>query len=70
TSPKPGDLVLWKKDVTKNGKKYCLAAHTGTFIGNGQFVHTSRDQKMVVVDSISQSPYKDGQPYYVRWSRK
>ncbi|HET8686174.1 MAG TPA: NlpC/P60 family protein [Methanosarcina sp.] len=70
TSPKPGDLILWKKDVTKNGKTYSLAAHTGICIGNGKFVHTSRDKKMVVVDSISQSPYKDGQPYYVRWSRK
>lgn len=69
-SPRSGDLILWKKDVTKNGKKYYLAAHVGIFIGNGQFVHTSSDKRKVVIDSISQSPYKDGQPYYVRWSRK
>lgn len=70
TSPKPGDLILWRKDVTENGKTYYLAAHTGIFIGNGKFVHTSSDRKMVVIDSISQSPYKEGQPYYVRWSQK
>ena len=69
-SPRPGDLVLWKKDVTKNGKKYYLAAHAGVCIGNGQFVHTSSDKRKVAIDRISQNPYKDGQPYYVRWSRK
>jgi cell wall-associated NlpC family hydrolase len=69
-SPRPGDLVLWKQDVTKNGRKYYLAAHAGIWIGNGQFVHTSSDKGKVTIDRISQSPYKNGQPYYVRWSRK
>jgi cell wall-associated NlpC family hydrolase len=69
-SPRPGDLVLWKKDVTKNGKKYYLAAHVGIYIGGGQFVHTSSDKGKVVIDSLSKSPYKDGQPYYVQWMRK
>jgi cell wall-associated NlpC family hydrolase len=69
-SPRPGDLVLWKKDVTKNGRKYYLSAHVGIWIGNGQFVHTSSDKRKVTIDRLSQNPYKDGQPYYVRWSRK
>lgn len=69
-SLRPGDLILWEKDVTKNGRKYYLAAHAGIWIGNGQFVHTSSDKRKVTIDRLSQSPYKDGQPYYVRWSRK
>lgn len=70
TSTRPGDLVLWKKDVTKNSRKYYLAAHVGILIGNGRFVHTSSDKRKVTIDKLSQSPYKDGKPYYVRWSRK
>lgn len=70
SSPRPGDLVLWKKDVTKNERKYYLVSHVGIYIGSGQFVHTSSDKRKVVIDKISQSPYKNGQPYYVRWSRK
>jgi cell wall-associated NlpC family hydrolase len=68
--PRSGDLVLWKKDVTKNGRKYYLSAHAGIWIGNGQFVHTSSDKGKVTIDRLAKSPYKDGQPYYVRWSRK
>ena len=70
SSLRPGDLILWKKDITKNGRKYYLAAHVGIYIGSGQFVHTSSDKRKVVIDNISTSPYRDGQPYYVRWSRK
>jgi cell wall-associated NlpC family hydrolase len=70
SSLRPGDLILWKKDITKNGRKYYLAAHVGIYIGSGQFVHTSSDKRKVVIDKISTSPYRDGQPYYVRWSRK
>lgn len=54
SSPRPGDLILWKKDVTKNGKKYSLCAHVGILIGNGQFVHTSSDKGKVTIDKISQ----------------
>jgi cell wall-associated NlpC family hydrolase len=70
SSPRPGNLVLWKKDITKNERKYYLASHVGIYIGSGQLVHTSSDKRKVVIDKISQSPYKNGQPYYVRWSRK
>jgi cell wall-associated NlpC family hydrolase len=69
-SPRTGDLILWKKDVIKNGKKYYLAAHVGILIGGGKFVHTSSDKGKVVIDSLSTSPYKDGQLYYVQWTKK
>lgn len=69
-SPRPGDLVLWKKDVPKSDRNYYLATHVGILIGNGTFVHTSFNKKKVVIDSISESPYKEGQPYYVRWMQQ
>ena len=37
-SPKPGDVIFWKKNATKNGKKYSLVNHVGIYIGNGQFI--------------------------------
>jgi cell wall-associated NlpC family hydrolase len=69
-SPRPGDLVLWKKDVHANNRNYGLVSHVGILIGKGKFVHTSFDKKKVVIDSISKSPYKEGQPYYVKWTKK
>ena len=67
TSPRPGDVIFWKKDVTKNGKKYWLAAHVGIYVGNGKFIHASDETRKVTTDSIS-GMYKDGMPYYARWS--
>lgn len=66
--PTPGDLILWKKDVTYKGKKYYLAAHVGILIGGGKFVHTSSDKMKVTINSISEGPYKSGGIYYVRWA--
>lgn len=66
-SPRPGDVIFWKKDVTKNGKKYWLAAHVGIYVGNGKFIHASDETRKVTTDSIS-GMYKDGMPYYARWS--
>jgi len=67
TSPKPGDVIFWKKNITKNGKKYWLADHVGIYIGSGKFIHTSDETRKVTTDSIS-GMYKDGGPYYKRWS--
>jgi cell wall-associated NlpC family hydrolase len=67
SSPRPGDIILWKKDVTKNGKKYWLAGHVGIYIGNGQFIHASDEIRKVTTNSVS-GMYKTGQPYYARWS--
>ncbi|MGB9928593.1 MAG: C40 family peptidase [Methanosarcina sp.] len=69
-SPRPGDLIFWKKDITYNGRKYYLTSHVGILIGGGKFVHTSSDKGKVVIDSISTAPYKSGQYYYVRWIKK
>jgi cell wall-associated NlpC family hydrolase len=67
SSPIPGDVVFWEKDVTKNDKKYWLSVHVGIYIGNGQFIHTSYDTKKVAIDNIN-GPYHDGMPYFARWS--
>jgi len=67
SSPTPGDVIFWEKDVTKNDKKYWLSVHVGIYIGNGQFIHTSFDTKKVAIDNIS-SLYQDGMPYFARWS--
>jgi cell wall-associated NlpC family hydrolase len=67
TSPRPGDVIFWKKNATKNGKTYSLANHVGIYIGNGKFVHESDETKKVATDSIS-GMYKNGMPYYARWS--
>jgi len=67
SSPIPGDVVFWEKDVTTNDKKYWLSVHVGIYIGNGQFIHTSYDTKKVAIDNIN-GPYHDGMPYFARWS--
>jgi cell wall-associated NlpC family hydrolase len=67
SSPAPGDLIFWEKDVTKNDRKYWLTSHVGIYIGNGQFIHTSYDTKKVTIDNIS-GPYQDGMPYFARLS--
>ena len=67
SSPTPGDVIFWEKDVTKNDNKYWLTSHAGIYIGNGQFIHTSYDTKKVTIDNIS-GPYQDGMPYFARWS--
>ncbi len=68
-SPKPGDVIFWKKVVTKNGKKYWLDSHVGIYIGSGKFIHASNEIRKVTTDSIN-GIYKDGMPYYARWSNK
>ncbi len=67
TSPRPGDVIFWKKNGNKNGKTYSLANHVGIYIGNGKFVHESDEVKKVATDSVS-GMYKDAGPYYARWS--
>jgi cell wall-associated NlpC family hydrolase len=67
SSPNPGDVIFWGKDVTKNDKKYWLSVHVGIYIGNGQFIHTSFDTKKVAIDNIT-GLYQDGAPYFARWS--
>lgn len=68
-SPRPGDVIFWKKAVTKNGKKYWLDGHVGIYIGNGQFIHASNEIGKVTTDSIA-GIYKEGMPYYAKWSHK
>lgn len=69
-SPKPGDMLFWKKNITQNGRNYNLVNHVGVYIGNGQFIHTGFGSKTkVCTDSIKSSPWKDGAPYYARWTR-
>ncbi len=67
TSPAPGDLVFWEKDIIKGKKTYWLTTHVGIYIGNGRFIDTSYDTKKVAIENIS-GVYKDGIPYYARWS--
>jgi cell wall-associated NlpC family hydrolase len=67
SSPTPGDVIFWEKDVTKNDKKYWLSVHVGIYIGNGQFIHTSYDTKKVAINNIT-GPYQDGAPYFARLS--
>ena len=66
TSPTPGDVIFWKKDITKNNRNYWLINHVGIYIGNGQFIDTSFDTKTVATESIS-GVYEEGIPYYARW---
>ena len=40
-SPRPGDVIFWKKAVTVNGKKYWLDDHVGIYIGNSKFIDSS-----------------------------
>jgi cell wall-associated NlpC family hydrolase len=67
--PKPGDVIFWKKNGTKNSKSYSLVNHVGIYIGNGQFIHASDETKNVTVASVS-GMYKDAGPYYAIWSHK
>ena len=67
TNPNPGDVIFWKKDVTNDGKTYWLAAHVGIYIGDGQFIDTSFDTRIVAVENVT-GVYKEGMPYYARWS--
>lgn len=67
TSPKPGDVIFWKKNVDKDGKKYWLAYHVGIYIGNDQFIHASDETQNVTIDNIT-GIYNDGMPYYARWN--
>jgi PGF-pre-PGF domain-containing protein len=66
-SPKPGDVIFWKKDITKNNRNYWLTSHVGIYIGNGQFIDTSFETKTVTTESIS-GVYQEGVPYYARWN--
>jgi cell wall-associated NlpC family hydrolase len=67
TSPTPGDVIFWQKDVPQNNKTYWLAAHVGIYIGNEQFIDTSFDTKNVTTENIT-GVYKEGMPYFARWS--
>lgn len=66
-SPRPGDVIFWKKAVTKNGKKYWLDGHVGIYIGGSKFIHASNEIRKVTTDNIS-GIYKDGMPYFAKWS--
>jgi YVTN family beta-propeller protein len=66
TSPKPGDVIFWEKDITQNNRTYWLRTHVGIYIGNEQFIHTSYDTWKVDTDNIT-GVYKEGVPYYARW---
>jgi cell wall-associated NlpC family hydrolase len=68
TSPAPGDVIFWQKDVAQNGKTYWLAAHVGIYIGNDQFIGTSFDTRNVNIENIT-GVYEEGMPYFARWSR-
>ena len=68
TSPAPGDVIFWQKDVTQNDKTYWLAAHVGIYIGNDQFIDTSFDTRNVNIENIT-GVYEEGMPYFARWSR-
>jgi len=52
SSPAPGDVIFWQKDVPQNGRIYWLATHVGIYIGNNQFIDTSFDAKNVAVENI------------------
>ncbi|MDD3873392.1 MAG: PKD domain-containing protein [Methanosarcina sp.] len=67
TSPTPGDVIFWERDVTKNNRNYWLVNHVGIYIGEEQFIDTSFDTKTVAIGSIS-GVYKEGMPYYARWN--
>ena len=68
-SPRPGDVIFWKKAVTVNGKKYWLDSHVGIYIGNGKFIDSSDVLRKVTTETIT-GAYKDGIPYYAIWSHK
>ncbi|AKB44404.1 MULTISPECIES: C40 family peptidase [Methanosarcina] len=68
SSPAPGDVIFWQKDVPQNGRIYWLATHVGIYIGNNQFIDTSFDTKNVTTENIT-GVYEEGMPYFARWSR-
>jgi cell wall-associated NlpC family hydrolase len=68
-SPRPGDIILWKKAVTINGVKYWFDGHVGIYIGNNQFIHASNEKRIVTIDNIA-GIYKEGTPYFAKWSHK
>jgi len=68
-SPRPGDIIFWKKAVTENGTKYWLDGHVGIYIGNNKFIDSSDILRKVATETIT-GAYKDGMPYYARWSHK
>jgi len=68
-SPRPGDVIFWKKAVTVNGKKYWLDGHVGIYIGNDKFIDSSDVLRKVTTETIT-GAYKDGIPYYAIWSHK
>jgi cell wall-associated NlpC family hydrolase len=67
TSPAPGDVIFWQKDVSQNDKMYWLATHVGIYIGNNQFIDPSFDTENVTTENIT-GVYKEGMPYFARWS--
>jgi len=69
-TPAFGDVVLFKKDVTYKGKTYGLTSHVGIYIGGNKMVDTSFTSGKVVITNFKTSPFKDGSPYYARWTKK
>ena len=69
TDPAPGDVIFWQRDVTQNNKTYMLATHVGIYIGNNQFIDPSFITKNVTIENIT-GIYKEGLPYFARWSHK
>jgi cell wall-associated NlpC family hydrolase len=67
TDPAPGDVIFWQKDVTQKNKTYELATHVGIYIGNNQFINPSFITKNVTTENIT-GIYKEGLPYFARWS--
>jgi len=69
-TPTPGDAVFFKKDVVYKGKKYGLTSHVGIYIGGNKMIDTSFTSGKVVITNLKTSPFKDGSPYYTRWTKK
>jgi cell wall-associated NlpC family hydrolase len=67
TTPTPGDVIFWQKDISQNNKTYWLTSHVGIYIGNDQFIHTSSDTKNVTTENIT-GVYEEGIPYFAKWS--
>jgi len=60
-----GDLLFWKTP-TKEDPKPSKINHTGVYIGNGRFMHSSKGTGKVHVSSIMNSYYKK---YFVKAKR-
>jgi YVTN family beta-propeller protein len=67
SSPVPGDVIFWEKDVPQNNRTYWLTTHVGIYTGNEQLIDTSYDTEKVEIENIS-GVYKEGMPYFSRWS--